>query len=320
VKAIRVHRAGDPEVLGIEDVPEPVPGPGEVLIRVRAAGVNPVDTYLRAGTHGYRPEVPYTPGKDAAGVVAAVGEGISRVRPGERVYAAGSLSGTYAEFALCAETQVHPLPPPVTFAQGAGLGVPYAAAYRALFQRAHAAAGECVLVHGATGGVGIAAVQWARAAGLRVIGSAGEVAGQRLVAEQGAHEVVDHADPDHWTRVLELTSGRGVDLLLEMLANVNLGPDLRVLAPGGRAVVIGSRGPVEIDPRDLMQREASVLGLMLARATEGETRATHAALVAGLESGALRPVVGQEMPLAQAPEAHRLVTTWAGYGKIVLVP
>jgi len=282
--------------------------------------VNPIDTYIRAGAYGYRPDLPYTPGKDAAGFVAAVGDGVSSATPGERIYAAGSLSGTYAELALCAEAQVHPLPETVSFAQGAALGVPYAAAHRALFQRARAEAGETVLVHGATGGVGIAAVQLARAAGLRVIGSAGDAAGQSLAAEQGAHHVVDHTDPGHGEQVLELTSGRGVDVVLEMLANVNLGLDLKVLAAEGRVVVIGSRGGVEIDPRDAMQREASILGMMLARATERETRATHAALLAGLETGALRPVVGRELPLAEAAEAHRLVTSWGGFGKIVLVP
>jgi len=320
VRAIRVREVGGPEVLRVEEVPDPVPARGQVLVRVHAAGVNPVDTYLRSGQHGYAPALPYTPGKDAAGVVAAVGEGVSRVEPGARVYAAGSLSGTYAELTLCAEAQVHPLPEPVSFPRGAALGVPYAAAYRALFQRARAAPGETVLVHGATGGVGIAAVQLARAAGLQVISSAGDGAGQELALAQGAHHAVDHGAPDHLDRVLALTGGRGADVILEMLANVNLGRDLRALAPGGRVVVIGSRGPVEVDPRELMQREAAVLGLMLARATEAETAAIHAALGAGLEAGTLRPVVGRELPLAAAPEAHRLVASWGGYGKLVLLP
>jgi len=320
MKAIRVRQTGGPEVLRVEEIPKPVPGPGEVLVEVRAAGVNPVDTYVRAGIHGYVPQLPYTPGKDAAGVVVAVGEGVSGVAPGARVYTAGSLSGTCAEFALCGEAQVHPLPDRATFAQGAALGVPYAASYRALFQRARATAGETVLVHGATGGVGVAAVQWARAAGLRVIASAGDDAGERLVVEQGAHHAVNHTDPNHWGRVFALTGGRGVDVLLEMLANVNLGGDLKVMAGGGRVVVIGSRGVAEIDPRDAMQREVCVLGMMLARATEGETRAIHAAIVAGLETGALHPVVGRELPLADAAEAHRLVISWGGYGKIVLIP
>src|SRR5918998_3905087 len=146
MKAIRVHEFGAPEVMRLEDVPEPRAGAGQILVRVRAAGVNPVDTYVRAGAYAKTPELPYTPGSDAAGIVEAVGEGVARVRAGDRVYLAGSLTGTYAELALCDESQAHTLPERVSFAQGAGVYVPYATAYRALFQRAGARAGERVLV------------------------------------------------------------------------------------------------------------------------------------------------------------------------------
>jgi NADPH2:quinone reductase len=236
------------------------------------------------------------------------------------VFASGTLTGAYAEKCLCRANQVFPLPEPVTFAQGAAVGVPYGAAYRALFQRTRARPGEAVLVHGASGGVGVAAVQLARARGLQVIGTAGDEAGRRLVLEQGAHHVLDHRDPKRLEAVLDLSGGRGVDLILEMLANQNLAGDLRVLAPGGRVVVIGSRGPVEIDPRDAMGGEAAILGMLLAAATEAERAEAYAAIGAGLESGALRPVVGAALPLEAAPEAHRMVMGWGGYGKIVLVP
>ncbi|HVG18449.1 MAG TPA: alcohol dehydrogenase catalytic domain-containing protein, partial [Blastocatellia bacterium] len=164
MRAIRVHESGGPEVLKLEDVPDLKPGPGQVLVRVRAAGVNPVDTYIRAGTHAVKPALPYTPGMDAAGDVEAVGEGVTRVAIGDRVYVARTLTGAYAEQALCNESQVHPLPRHISYSQGAAVNVPYATAYRALFQRAKAVAGESVLVHGASGGVGIASVQLARAA------------------------------------------------------------------------------------------------------------------------------------------------------------
>src|SRR2546429_4365094 len=146
MKAIRVHEFGGPEVLRVEEVPTPEPGPGEVLVRMHAIGVNPVETYIRAGTYAYKPALPYAPGDDGAGVVEQVGPDVNQFKPGDRVYTAGSLSGTYAEFALCRAEQVHPLPANVSFAQGAAMGTPYATAYRGLFQRAKAKPGETLLV------------------------------------------------------------------------------------------------------------------------------------------------------------------------------
>jgi NADPH2:quinone reductase len=320
MKAIRVHEFGGPEVLRVEDVPEPYPGAGQVVVRVRAAGVNPVDTYIRSGAHAVRPALPYTPGLDAAGEVEAVGEAVERLSAGQRVYVAGSLSGAYAELVLCEESQCHPLPEHVSFAQGAAVNTSYATAYRALFQRAGAKAGETVLVHGASGGVGTAAVQLARAAGLRVVGTGGTEEGRRLVLEQGAHQVLDHRTPDYLERLTELTGGRGVDVILEMLANVNLNKDLEVLAKGGRVVVVGSRGAVEINPRLAMTRDAAILGMTLFNATPPELAGIHAALAAGLEARTLRPVVGRELPLAEAARAHEEVLKPGAYGKIVLIP
>jgi NADPH2:quinone reductase len=320
MKAIRAHEFGGPDVLKSEDVPEPSPAAGQVLVRVRAAGVNPVDTYIRSGVHAVKPALPYTPGLDAAGEVEAVGEGVERFLVGQRVYTAGSLTGTYAELALCEESQCHALPERITFAQGAGIFTPYVTAYRALFQRAKALPGETVLVHGASGGVGTAAVQLARAAGLRVVGTAGTKEGRRLVLEQGAHEVLDHRAPDYLGRLNDLTGGRGADVILEMLANVNLDRDLGVVAKGGRVVVVGSRGTVEINPRQAMTRDASILGMTLFNIPPQELQSIHAALGAGLEAGTLRPVVGRELPLSEAARAHEEVLKPGAYGKIVLVP
>lgn len=320
MKAIRVHEFGGPEVLRLEEVSDPRPGEGEVVVRVRAAGVNPVDTYIRNGVHAVRPSLPYTPGLDAAGVVEAVGAGVERVAAGDRVYTAGTVSGAYAELALCKESQVYALPERVSFAQGAGVFTPYATAYRALFNRARGEAGETVLVHGASGGVGTAAVQFARAAGLTVYGTGGTEEGRRLVAEQGAHHVLDHRAPNYLEQLGELTGGRGVDIILEMLSNVNLGKDLDVLAKGGRVVVVGSRGTVEINPRALMSRDASIHGLTLFNATPGELEGIHAAIRDGLEAGTLNPVVGRELPLADAARAHEAVLEPGAHGKIVLIP
>ena len=320
MKAIRVHEFGGPEVMKLEEVPNLKPGPGQVVVSVKAVGVNPVDSYIRTGTYAVKPPLPYTPGMDAAGTVGAVGEGVESVAVGERVYVGGTLRGAYAEQALCDAWQVHRLPERVSFAQGAGVNVPYATAYRALYHRAHGQPGETVLVHGASGGVGIAAVQMARAGGLTVIGTAGTEEGKKLVLEQGAHHVVDHRKEGYEKDIMALTKGRGVDVILEMLANVNLARDLTLLALRGRVVVIGNRGSIEINPRAAMQRDLSILGLTLLNATKEELAGIHAALVAGLENGTLNPIVGREMPLAEAALAHRAVMEPGAYGKIILIP
>ncbi|MBI3460034.1 NADPH:quinone reductase [Candidatus Acetothermia bacterium] len=320
MKAIRVREFGGPEVMRLEEIADPQVGPGQVLVKVKAVGVNPVDTYIRSGTYSIKPNVPYTPGSDAAGVIESVGAGVTRVKAGDRVYIAGTITGSYAEKTLCNESQVHPLPPQIYFAQGAAINTPYATAYRALFQRAKAVAGETVFVHGASGGVGIAAVQLARAGGLRVIGTAGTEKGRALVMEQGAHHVLDHRVPDYLKQLMTLTEGHGVDVILEMLANVNLGKDLTILAHGGRVVVIGNRGTIEINPRDTMGRDAAILGMALFNVPERERASIHAALGAGLSNGTLRPVIGQELPLTDAPKAHKAVLEPGAYGKIVLVP
>ncbi|MEK6287604.1 MAG: NADPH:quinone reductase [Acidobacteriota bacterium] len=320
MKAIRVHEFGGPEVMQLEDVPDLLPGPGQVVVRVHAVGVNPVDVYIRSGQHVVKPSLPYTPGMDAAGVVESIGEGVTCVAASDSVYVAGTVGGAYAQQALCHEAQVHRLPSQVTFEQGAAVGVPYATAYRGLFQRAGARAGEIVLVHGATGGVGIAAVQLARAAGLSVIATGGSEKGRANVSQQGAHQVLDHHAPDYLNQVLALTGGNGVNLILEMLANVNLASDLGVLARHGRVVVIGSRGPIEIDPRAAMTRDLSILGMSLINTSDQDRASIHAALVAGLENSTLRPIVGKEMPLADAARAHELVLQPGAFGKIVLIP
>jgi len=320
MEAIRVYQFGEPEVLRLEEVPAPRPGAGQVLSRMHAIGVNPVETYIRAGTYSYKPALPYTPGNDGAGVVEQIGDSVTEFKPGDRVYTAGSSSGTYAEFALCKTEQVHPLPVNVSFAQGAAMGTPYATAYRGLFQRAGAKPGETVLVHGASGGVGTAAVQLARARGLRVFGTTGSDEGRKLAREQGAHEVFDHRAPDQFEQIMKATGGRGVDVIVELLANVNLGKDLTILAKGGRVAVIGSRGRVEIDPRDAMQRDADLRGMVMPNTPPAELASIHAVLVAGLENGTLRPVIGKEFRLAEAAQAHRAVMEPGAFGKIVFVP
>jgi NADPH2:quinone reductase len=324
MKAIRVHQFGGPEVMKLEDVPDPKPGPGQVLVRLHAAGVNPVDAYVRAGTYTISATLPFTPGSDGAGVVEAVGDGVKQWKNGDRVYIFGTVdgirAGAYAQLAVCDTSQIHHLSDNATFAQGAAIGVPYCTAYRALFQKARAIPGETVFIHGASGGVGIAAVQLAVARGLRVIGTASSGRGQELVKQQGAQHVLDHRSPDYLAKLTDLTEGRGPEVILEMLANVNLAKDLTVLAPHGRIVIIGNRGSIEINPRGAMQRDATILGMMMPNASEQEIASIHAALVAGLANGSLKPVINQELPLKDAPRAHDLIMQPGAYGKIVLIP
>lgn len=318
MNAILVREFGGPEMMELADVKTPVAGRGEVLVRVRAAGVNPVDTYIRSGIHAVKPELPYTPGKDGAGDVEAVGNGITAYKPGDRVYIADTLTGTYAEYTLCREDQLGILPDNVAYDEGAGVFTPYATAYRALFQKAGAASGETVLVHGASGGVGIAAVQWAKNAGLKVIGTASSEEGRKLISENGAEAAIDHSDPDHFAEIVERTKGKGVDIILEMLANVNLERDFEALAKFGRIVVIGSRGSLEFTPRPTMTKDATIYGMSLFNAQKSDMEQIHAAIQDGLAKGFLRPYVSRKYPLANADQAHREVIEGRSLGKIVL--
>jgi NADPH2:quinone reductase len=320
MKAIVVREFGAPEVMKLEDVPKPKPAAGQVLVCIKAAGVNPFDTYMRAGTYAVNPPLPYTPGSDAAGVIEAVGEGVTRVRPGDRVYTARTVTGAYAEFALALESQVHPLPDHATFPQGAGVYVPYGTAYHALHHQAQARAGETVLIHGASGGVGIASVQMARALGLTVVGTAGTQKGLALAKSEGAHHAFDHTAPGYQDAMFKVTGGRGFDIILEMLANVNLAADTKLLAIQGRVIVIGNRGEVTINARELMSRRASIRAFTLWGIQEAEAKEVHAGLIAGLENNTLRPVVGKELPLAEAPRAHKEIMGPGAFGKIVLLP
>ena len=321
MKAIRVSAYGGPSVLKIEEIPAPQPGATQVLVRNHAVGVNPVDTYLRSNTDNRGPKLPYTPGSDSAGVIEAVGDSVTRVKKGDRVYVGGSISGAYAEMTLCEQTQVHELPGNVNYAQGSAVNVPYATAFHALFHRAHGEAGESVLVHGASGGVGIACVQLR--AGARPDRDRhrehreGADAWWRSRARTTSSTTTR---PGYLDEVVKLTGGQGVDIILEMLANANLQKDFGALAMRGRIAVIGNRGSVEFNARLAMNKNAAILGVALFHASPVQLAGIHAALVEGLRNGTLRPIIHQELPLAQAPRAHEAVMENGHHGKIVLVP
>jgi NADPH:quinone reductase len=319
MKAIVVREFGEPEVMRLEEVETPRPSAGEILIRIHAAGVNPVDTYLRTGNHAHAPKLPYTPGKDGAGTVEALGEGVTRFGVGDRVYTADSITGTYAEYAVCREGQLGKLPDNVSFEQGAGVWTPYATAYRALFEKAAIKADETLLIHGASGGVGIAAIQWAKAAGLVVIGTASSAEGRELISTRGADAVFDHSDEGHFAAIKDLTGGRGVDVIVEMLANVNLERDFECLGMFGRIVVVGSRGSLQFTPRLAMTKDATIYGLSLFNAAETLRGQIHAAIYDGLDDGSLAPIVSRTFLLDEAPTAHHAVVESKAMGKIVLL-
>jgi len=234
------------------------------------------------------------------------------------VYTAKTLTGAYAEYALALEEQVHQLPANIDFEQGAGIWVPYGTAYHALYHSAKAHASETALVHGASGGVGIAALQIARAMGLVVLGTAGTPKGLEVAKREGAHQVFDHRKAGYQEEILQATDNRGVDIILEMLANVNLSNDTKLLANNGRVIVIGSRGEVTINPRELMGRRASIRAFTLWAITAAEEADIHAGLFAGLENGTLRPIVGKKLQLADAVRAHKEILEPGAAGKIVL--
>ncbi len=319
MKAIVVREFGPPEVMKLEDVDTPQPTGTQVLVRVRAIGVNPVETYIRSGVYASVPPLPYTPGKDAAGIVEAVGGEVTKWKAGDRVYTAQSVSGTYAEFSVCEEIDLGRLPENVDFPQGAGIWTPYATSYRALFQKAHAEAGETVLIHGASGGVGIACVQWAKDRGLTVIGTASSEEGKQLVAEQGADNVFDHSKEGYFDEIKAVTGGKGVKVIIEMLANVNLAHDFEVLAMFGRICVVGNRGSLDFNPRLIMGKDATVTGMALYNAPRAAFNEIHAAIFEGLSEGYLRPVIDRKMPLEDAAKAHHAVVEEKSAGKIVLV-
>jgi len=320
MKAIRVNEFGGPEVLKVEtDIPIPAIADSQVLIKVGCAGVNPVDTYIRMGLFANLPALPYIPGRDGSGTVDAVGSSVDNVKVGDRVFFSGA-NGSYAEYVACESHSVFKLADRLSFAQGAALGVPYFTAYRAIFIKGKAKAGDRVLVHGASGAVGLAACQMAKAHGMTVVGTAGTPQGMELVKNNGAHFVFNHREKGYLELAAGVVGGDGFDVIIENASDINLGSDLTVIGPGARVVIVGNRGNVEISPRYLMTEEASIVGCALFRSTQEEWRETAAAVVAGLDMGFLTPFIDREYPMEAVQEAHANVLSHEGgaRGKLVL--
>ena len=324
MKTIRAHSFGGPDVLQLDTVDDPVANDGEVVVEVKAVGVNPADTYMLGGNYAIVPDLPYTPGGDAAGVISSVGNGVNHLNVGDRVFVGTALgfnmTGCYAEKVVRPVTDVVRLPDNVSFTAGATLGIPYATAHYGLFARGNAVAGETVFIHGASGSVGTAAIQLAKRAGLTVIGSGGSDKGRELILEEGADHEVDHTTDGYLEKVRELCGGEGPALIFEMLANVNLAADLDLVAKHGRIIVIGNRGEITINPRLTMMKDIDIKGLALFNGGRQLMESIVEDLLAGLSDGGLRPVIGKEMPLADAAKSHTTVLAPGAFGKIVLLP
>lgn len=324
MKAIQAHSFGGAEKLQLDEIPDPVAAAGEVVVDIKAAGVNPADTYMLGGAYAIVPDLPYIPGGDAAGIVAAVGDNVTEHKPGDRVFVGTAMgfnmSGCYAEKVVRPAADVIALPENVSFAAGAALGVPYATAHYGLFERGGAVSGETVFIHGASGSVGTAAIQLAKRAGMTVIGSGGSQRGLQLILQEGADHAVDHTTDDYIEQIRQLTDGTGPQLILEMLANVNLAHDLDLVAKYGRIIIIGNRGEITINPRMTMMKELDVRGLAMFNGSRQQMESIIGDLLAGLADGSLRPIIGREMKLAEAGDSHRAVMQPGAYGKIVLIP
>ncbi len=324
MKAVRIHEYGGPEVLVYEDVATPSPGPAQALVRLRAAAVNPIDTAVRTDAFPTPRQPPKILGSDGAGVVEAVGADVHDLAPGDEVFFTGlgiGSEGTYAEYALIAPVQAVRKPAGLSFEEAAALGLAFSTAWYGLVRRAGLQAGETVLVQGAAGGVGSAAVQLAHARGARVLAVVGSDDDARRVGELGADETVNRHETDVVAEVRRLTADKGVAVILELVASANLAADLDMIVRGGRIACIGAGpGPtVEVPTGKAIAGDAALLfgsSSNAGRAGVAETLTEVARLV---EAGELRPVVGQVLPLARAREAHEML---AGrhFGKIVLVP
>ncbi|RKH21203.1 quinone oxidoreductase [Corallococcus sp. CA047B] len=320
MKAIRYHQVGGPEVLRWEDVPAPTPGPGEVLLRVHAAGVNFADTERRRGLYDAQAPLPRILGSEAAGVVSAVGPGVDAKWVGRRVVALTKES--YAEFARASVDELLELPPEVSFAQAAALLVQGLTAYHVVHTVGRVEAGQTVLVHAAAGGVGLLAVQLVKAAGARVIGTVSGEAKAKLARDVGADEIVRYDQEDVAARVLALTQGRGVERVLDSVGASTWQASVDALAPFGHLVSYGNASgpPPHVEVESLYAKSLTVSAYWLRTPTPPEVqRRAREALLAQVVAKRLRVVVGLTLPLAQAEEAHRKLEGRDTVGKVVLV-
>jgi len=323
MKAIVFEKTGGPEVLALADVPKPSVRPGMVLLRTHAIGVNFADTRFRQGTYVAKPKLPDTPGMEAAGVVEAVGEGVTTFRPGARV--AAFTVKAYADYCQAPVDMVIPLPDSVSFVDGAAFPIQVLTAYHLLHTADSTGPGKSVLVHSAAGGVGLAAVQLAKVAGARVFATVSSDAKADLAKEHGADAVINYASRNFADEVLRLTDGRGVDLILDAVGKPTFEDGLRCLAPLGHLALYGrAGGPTDpLNVAALSPKSVKVSGFMLPTVTRNfpdKTRESAERCFTLMREGRLKLYIGKTFPLAEAAEAHRYIESRQSTGKLILMP
>jgi putative PIG3 family NAD(P)H quinone oxidoreductase len=323
--AVVVTEPGGPEVMRWLEVPDPVPGPGEVLIDVAASGVNRADLMQRQGFYPPPPGAPPYPGLECSGQVAALGDGVTKWRPGDQVCALLS-GGGYAELVAVPEGQVLPVPEGVDVTTAAAFPEVTCTVYLNLIQVAGLAKGETLLVHGGTSGIGTTAIQFARALGARVACTAGSPEKLERCRELGADIAINYREEDFVAALHEATGGAGADVILDIMGASYLERNLAALAPYGRLVIIGRQGGsrTEIDLGALHAKQASVHGTTL-RARPKEKKAAVVAAVRDnvwplISAGQIAAVIDRKLPMPQAAEAHRAMAASDHIGKILLTP
>src|SRR3989475_2870160 len=323
MKAIVFAETGGPEVLALADVPRPDVRPGAVLSKSHAIGVNFADTRFRQGTYTIKPKLPDSPGMEVAGVIEAVGDGVTNLRPGMR--AAAFTSRAYAEYCVSPAFMVIPLPDSVGFVDGAALLIQVLTAYHLLHTVDSTGPGRSVLVHSAAGGVGLAAWQLAKAAGARVFGTVSSDDKIELAKSTGADAIINYSRDKFADEVLQLTDGRGVDLILDAVGKPTFEEGLRCLAPFGHLVLYGRAGgptdPLNLTTLSPKSLKVSAFALpLVTRNFPDKTRASAERCFALMREGKLRLHIGKTFPLAQAADAHRYLESRQSTGKLILIP
>ncbi|HKE18857.1 MAG TPA: zinc-binding dehydrogenase [Kofleriaceae bacterium] len=342
MKAVVLRRHGGPDVLELCDLPVPEPGPGEVRVAVRAVALNHLDLWVRRGGPAFHLEVPHPLGSDIAGVVDALGPGVTDVEPGARVVLSPGLScgacraclsgrdnlcprygilgethpGGYVEYIAVPRQNLAPYPGELSFPEAAASILTFMTAWQMLVTRAGVRPGETVLVHGAGSGVGVAAVQIARMFGARVIATAGSDGKLARARELGADEVINYQTQDFVAEVKRMTARRGADVVFEHIGGETFAKSIRAAASGGRIAICGATSGFSpsIDLRHVFFRQISILGSTMA------SKGDLLEVLSHVGAGRLRPVVDRVLPLAEAAEAHRLLEARGVFGKLVLEP
>lgn len=331
MKAAYFEATGGPEVIRVGDLPMPEPGPGDVRVKVAAATINPIDTYLRSGLAPVSGAFPFITGRDFAGVVDAVGPGVKRFKVGDRVWGAnqgaGGRTGSLAEFLKSGEDYVYPLPDGVEPKDAAAAALVGITAHLGLFNRAGLKAGETVFVNGGTGGVGSMVVQMAKAVGAKVVTTAGSDDKVKLAKSLGADMVINYKTEDVAKAVKDATGGKGINVWYETLPPSDLDKTVELMATWGRIVVMAGRMARPAFPNGpFYVKGLSLFGFAMFNMTPDEQRAAADDINKWLAAGKLKPLIGEVMPLSQAEAAHRhqeantIGKAGTLTGKIVIVP